>query len=305
MKESTRQIVTPGGLLLLGAFGQTMSAATVFVGTCGAPSYTTIQAAVNASAAGGTNQNCPGTYPEQIKITKNLTLTGLQGTSAGDVVITSPTAGVVVNASDLYPGAPTPVAAQVLVQNATSVNLSTITVDGSGNLIAGCAPDLRGIYYQNASGTINNVATRNQVLSSGLTGCQSGQGIFVQTNYVAPKGVANVTIQSNSVHTFQKNGITVDGPGANGNLLNNYISGQGATTGAAENGIQISDGAGASLIDNVVIDDIWAPDTSSDTGDAASGILVFLTEGYNPEQHRGLHAVWNCYRLRLHLWNFE
>lgn len=278
MNESTRHRVTLlGGLILAGAFGQRLSAATVFVGTCGTPTYTTIQAAVNASAAGGTIKICPGTYREQIKITKNLTLTGLQGTSAGDVVITSPTTGVVVNSSDLYPGDPLAVAAQVLVQNATSVNLSTITVDGSGNLIAGCAPDLRGIYYQNASGIISNVATRNQVLSAGLTGCQAGQGIFVQTSYVT-KGIANVTIQNNSVHTFQKNGITVDGPGATGNLLNNYIAGQGPTNGAGENGVQISDGAGGSVIDNVVIDEIWAPDTSADTGDAAAGILVYSSQ---------------------------
>ena len=52
----------------------------VQVGTCKSsmPSYTTIQAAVNAAAAGATVTVCPGTYPEQVTISKNLSLLGLQ-----------------------------------------------------------------------------------------------------------------------------------------------------------------------------------------------------------------------------------
>jgi len=270
------RFAAPGTLLFALSIGcQTLAAATIYVGTCGTPNQPTIQKAVTASVAGGTVLICPGTYPEQVTITKNLTVTGVQSGNADSVVITSPATGVVSNTTDLY-STTSPVAAQVLVQNAASVTLSNITVDGSGNGIAGCAPDLRGIYYQNASGTITSVVTRNQVLAAGLTGCQAGQGIFVQSGY--SKGTAVVNIQGNSVHTFQKNGITADGPGAIATVLNNYISGQGSTTGAAENGVQISDGAGGSVVGNVVIDEIWAPDTSSDTGDAAAGILIYASE---------------------------
>jgi parallel beta-helix repeat protein len=184
----------------------------------------------------------------------------------------------VQNAYDLYMPPSIPVAAQVLVQKAQNVNISNITVDGSNNLIAGCAADLRGIYYQNASGILAAVATRNQTLATGLIGCQSGEGIFVQSGY-GSSGAAHVTIQTSSVHSFQKNGVTGDGSETNLNVLNNYISGQGPTTGAAENGVQVSDGAAGQVLGNTVIDNIWAPDTSADTGDAASGILIYASQG--------------------------
>jgi hypothetical protein len=193
-------------------------------------------------------------------------------------VITSPAGGVVQNAYDLYEPPSIPVAAQVLVQKAQSVNIGNIAVDGSNNLIAGCAPDLRGIYYQNASGTLEAVATRNQTLAPGLTGCQSGEGIFVQSGY-GSTGAANVVIQASSVHSFQKNGITGDGSETCLTVLNNYISGQGPTTGAAENGVQVSDGAVGQVIGNTVIDNIWAPDVFPDTGDAAGGIIIVGSEG--------------------------
>ena len=51
--------------------------------------------------------------------------------------------------------------------------------------------------------------------------------------------------------------------------------GAGSTNGAAENGIQLGFGATGKISGNTTIDDTWAPDTSSDTGDAAAGILVF------------------------------
>jgi hypothetical protein len=272
------------GVALLAATGsgaQMLSASTVYVGSCGpakATSYATIQQAVTAVPAASVIFVCPGTYPEQVTITKNLTLKGLLSGTADAAVITSPAGGVVQNTYDLYLPPSIPVAAQVLVQGAQSVNIANITVDGSNNLIAGCAPDLRGIYYQNASGDLSGVATRNQTLTSGLTGCQSGEGIFVQSGY-GSTGHANVTVQGCSVHSFQKNGVTGDGSETNLLVVNDYISGQGPTTGAAENGVQISDGAAGSVLANTVFDLIWAPDTSSDSGDAASGILIYASEG--------------------------
>jgi parallel beta-helix repeat protein len=278
---------------VLAAFGSQAAFAwptTAFAGTCGTPSYPTIQAAVTAVATGGTVKVCPGTYPEQVTITRNVTLVGVVSGNADAAIVTSPVAGVLVNTADLYPPASTalPVAAQILVQNASVVNISNITVDGSNNLIGGCAPDIRGIYYQNASGTISNVVTRNQVLTTALTGCQSGQGIFVQSSYSGAgyaSASANVTIKNSSVHNFQKNGVTVDGPKAYGNVTGNSITGQGPTTGAAENGVQISDGAGGSVTDNAIVDNIWAPDTSSDTGDAAAGILIYASEHVTVENN--------------------
>jgi parallel beta-helix repeat protein len=254
-----------------------LHASTLYVGSCGSPNKATIQAAVNSSSPGDTVLVCPGTYPEQVTITKNLTLQGLVIGTAGQVVITPPAGGVVVNSFDLYPGA-SPVASQVLVKNAHQVVLNNITVDGNNNGISSCATDIRGIYYQNASGTIENVTTRNQVAgypSLALDGCQTGQGIFVQSGYGTSSIPQYVAILGNSVREFAKNGITVDGSPLNFLLQKNYIVGQGPTTGAAQNGVQISDGATGSVLNNTTIDEIWQPDTPSQPYNAASGILVY------------------------------
>ena len=280
---NVRRFVKSGMFLLAGALVcQTLLAANIYVGSCGAPAYPTIQAAVTASTSGENIYVCPGTYPEQVTITHNVNLIGVKSGTSADVVITSPSGGVVLNAYDTYPGA-LPVAAQVLVENSSNVTITNITVDGSNNQIASCGPDLRGIYYQNASGTLNEVVTRNQILPGDFTGCQAGEGIFVQSGYSS--GQANVLIENSSVHSFQKNGITVDGPGAQGRLEDNYITGQGPTTGAAENGVQISDGAQGTITGNVVANEIWALDVFGDTGDAASGILIYSSENVQIENN--------------------
>jgi hypothetical protein len=281
--SNVRRCLKFGMFLLVGALGcQTLLAANIYVGSCGSPTYATIQKAVTASSPGENILICPGTYAEQVSITHNVNLIGVKVGTSDNVIITSPSGGVVQNTTDTYSAALT-VAAQILVQNASNVTLTNITVDGSNNLIAGCGPDLRGIYYQNASGTINEVVTRNQILPAGFTGCQAGQGIFVQSGYSS--GQANVLIENSTVHSFQKNGITVDGPGAQGRLEYNYITGVGPTEGAAENGVQISDGAQGTVLGNVVTNEIWAPDVFGDTGDAASGILVYASENVQIENN--------------------
>jgi parallel beta-helix repeat protein len=243
----------------------------VIVGSCKVGTQLpTIQQAVNASAPGGTVQICPGSYTEQVAITKNLTLTGLVEGNSAQAVILPPAAGLAVNTT--YLGSTYPVAAQILVQNAT-VTLSNLTVDGTGNGISACSPDVVGVLYQNASGTIKGNLIRNQYIAPFATygGCQSGQGIYVEGSGAA----ASVSIQNNTVQAFQKNGITVTNGGVSFAIGGNTVLGLGATRGAGENGMQLSFGATGSVTTNRVGDEIWQPDQFGDTGDAASGILVY------------------------------
>jgi len=114
MKRRTHVTIFAAVCLAVTAIPASLHAATLYVGTCGGPNKPTIQAAVNASSQYDTVLVCPGIYPEQVTITKNLTLQGLVVGTAGQVVITPPAAGVVTNTTDLYPGG-LPVAAQVLV----------------------------------------------------------------------------------------------------------------------------------------------------------------------------------------------
>ncbi len=251
-------------------------AATLAVGTCKptAPSFTTIQAAVNAAPSGAIIDVCPGTYPEQVTITKNLKLQGIATGQSNAAIIVPPATGLVNNTASLVDGSP--IAAQVLVSGTPLVTIANITVDGSNNLGATCSFDPIGIYYQNASGTINETAVQNQALTANLNGCQGGLGIYVESG---GSGTSTVSITNNQVKNFQKNGITANEIGTTVTVTGNTVIGQGPTTGAAENSIQLGFGAVGTVSANIVGDDVWAPDVFGDTGDAAAGILVYGSAG--------------------------
>ncbi|MGB9472599.1 MAG: hypothetical protein WBQ59_24855, partial [Candidatus Acidiferrum sp.] len=197
-------------LVLAACFvASTAQASTVVVGTCksGVPQFTTIQAAVSSAPAGSTVEVCPGTYPEQITITKKLTLIGEPSGTNDAAVVVAPVGGVVQNATDIFGN---PVAAQIFVENAVGVTISHLTVDGSANGLSGCSLDLQGIYYQNSTGTITYNAVRNQILDPADQGCPVGLAINVESTLGTPA----VTISNNAVRNYQKNGITAAGLGA-------------------------------------------------------------------------------------------
>jgi hypothetical protein len=266
--------------LWLGVFAclisQSLWAATVVVGTCKPlVHFSTIQAALNASPANTTIDICPGTYAEQLTITRSVALIGVANGTSDAIVIVPPAGGLVANTTSLATG--NPIAAHIWASGVSTFNITNVIVDSIGNNIFACAPDLIGILYQNSSGTVNHVVTRNQWVGTSETdtnfnGCQSGLGIFVQSG---SSGTSTVTVSNSSVHDYQKNGITGNETGTTLTVTNNDVVGQGSTTGAAENGIQIGFGAAGTVTGNLVIDDVWAPDTISDPGDAAAGILLF------------------------------
>jgi parallel beta-helix repeat protein len=271
------RVLVPAVLAIFTCFFTTNSSAasTVAVGTCltGLVHFTTIQAAIDASPAGITIKVCPGTYQEQVSINKKLTLEGVASGSSDAAIIVPPAGGLVQNTTDI--DNPTlGVAAQILVVSpAITVNISNLTVDGLNNLIAGCGPDLQGILFQNASGTLNHVAVRNQTLSAGLGGCQSGEGIFVQT---AAGLTSTVTVENSSVHSYNKNGITGNDTGTSLTVTGTYVQGAGVVPfpGAAQNGIQIGFGATGKVTTSTVIDNIYGDTTQADSAD----ILLFDTE---------------------------
>ncbi len=265
-------------VLTLGVVCSALSAmaANVAVGSCkpSLPSYPDIQQAVNSVPAGSTIQVCPGSYPQQVVVNKNLIIKGIASGNQGAAIITVPVGGLVQNTASLATGRP--IAAQLLVQDpASAVMLTNITVDGSNNGIADCVLNPIGIYYQNASGVISHSTVLNEVLSAGLEGCQSGLGIFAQSG----GGSSVVNINNNHVENYQKNGITGNELGTNVTITSNTVIGQGPTTGAAENSIQIGFGATGSISKNTVGSDVWAPDNIGDPGDAAAGILVYASHG--------------------------
>ena len=242
---------------------------------CPHAGFTHIQDAINSAAAGDRIRICQGTYAEQLTIQKSLTLDADSGAILMPGVMHQ-------NTVSLFDSAP--IAAAILVQNAPNVTVRGLIVDGANNGISACAPDLEGITFQNASGSIERTAVRNFKLGSGLEGCQSGTGIFVQSGGGT---ISNVEINDCTVHDYQKNGITADEIGTNASIRHNVVTGLGPTTGAAQNGIQIGFGAEGVIERNLVTNNIWSPCNVAATCQfVATNILVTQSDGVEVSRNR-------------------
>ena len=263
------------------AQAQTTTPPPVQVGKCrgGVPSYSTIQAAVNAAAAGASVYVCPGIYPEQVTVSKNLSLSGVPSGNANAAVIVPPSGGLVQNATDPSPAsANPPIAAQLSVQGPNiTVNLSNLTVDGGNNQLSSCsAPTLVGVYYLHASGTLQGLNLRNQLLGSADMACNSGLG-----SYLEGTSANAITFKNSTVSNYQKNGITANGDGSGTgpviNFTGNTVVGQGPAAGIAQNGIQIGYGASGKITVNLLLDSVSSGTSSSSV--AATGILLNASNG--------------------------
>jgi hypothetical protein len=246
------------GLLVL-LHGQPLLASTVSVGTCqpALPHFTTIQAAINASALGGTVLVCPGTYPEQLAIFHPITIRGVDSAGSNLALITMPPGGT---------------GNQIYVQ-ATGVNISDVTVDGSNNGATVCGQGPNGIYYWLSSGTINHVVVRNEFPAVEITDCLSGDGIFVGTDNT---GASNVTIENSSIHGFQANGIEVRGRGASATITRNSIGGN--VPGLSGNGIAVWFGASGNITGNSIIN-ILEPIAFPNFFGAGYGVIIQCSQG--------------------------
>lgn len=230
--------------------------------------FSTIGAAITAAAPGDTIKVCPGIYDEQVTVSKQLTIRGDNG------AIVKPTA-MVANTTSLSSG--NPIAAAIVVRpnldTGTLVNvvIESLTIDGADNGIGGCLPNVVGIFYRKASGSINKVAVKNIKLAPALLGCQSGLGIFVQA--ISP-GVANVTVQDSSVNEYQKNGITGNENGTTIKVLRNVVTGFGVTDAIAQNGVQVAFGAKGQIESNIITNNVYGLCTPTECNFSSTNILV-------------------------------
>ena len=219
--------------------------------------YTKISSAIAAAKPNDVIDVCPGVYDEQLLIDKPLTLHGENG------AVLQPSS-VQFNTSS--PASGTPLVALVLVQDTKGVTIQTLVVDGSVAVAVALPPDttlddngcpspgdrLFGIFFRNASGAVRSTAIENMHFSfeaDGIHTCPDGAGIRVQTGNGAS---ARVTIQGNSIHDYQRNGVTVIGAGVDVQVSANVVTGLDSAATAVQNGIQVSFGATGTVSENVV-----------------------------------------------------
>jgi parallel beta-helix repeat protein len=251
-------------------------AKTLYVATSGTDTDNNCQASINPcqtinfalslAQSGATIKVQAGTYAEQVKITQPVTI---EGAGATQTVI-EPT---VVPNKDTDTDSAEPQFYIVDVSHTTGVNLKDLGIDGSAATASldtdsyGCGQDYVGAYYHDASGSMTDDAVTGIELPADLFGCQGGLGVYAATDHgsLIP---SVLSMKSDDVNTYDKNGITCDDPGTVCDISKTTVTGIGSTPLVAQNGIQIW-AASASVTANVVTDNTYDGPTWS-----ASGILI-------------------------------
>lgn len=248
-------------VLLALCFADAASAATVNV--CPGSPLPTVQAGVNAAAAGDTIQVCAGTFAEQVMVTKSVKLVGA-GSAQTTIVLPRPVTGTqdVVTIDGTGGG--------------VDVEISGFTIKGLAPT-GECAPAgttylLSGIYVRNGANANIHDNVITGMRGDPLDGCQKGSGIRVGRAATPTSGTATIT--NNTISDYQKTGIIVDNAGSAATITGNTITGVGPTNVVAQNGMQISRGAVATVSGNRVSGNAY-----TGSGFTSTGLLLFGSLG--------------------------
>ena len=219
-----------------------------------------IQAAVNASAAGDIVLVDVGVFVEQVHIvTAGLTL---RGAGPGATVIRSPAH---LSASFYSSATNYPI---VFVEETDGVTVADLTIDGDH--LGAFNIRFLGLAYWNAGGTVDNVDIVN-VRESPLTALMHGVGLYAFND---DGGAHDLVLRDLDVEEFQRAGATLGGPGLTVDAERVTVTGLGPNAVIAQLGIQISDAANGTLTDCVVEDIQYTSSPGS-----ASGILIYQSLG--------------------------
>ena len=231
------------------------SAATLIVGKpntgCTGAQYSTIIDAVNAASSGDTIQICPALYPEQLTLTKPLTLIGTEVNGVQRVLLQpasmSPSAGLDGAVGSL------PFEAVITVMNTQGVSIQNLAIDASKNGITGCNTLVAGVHFYNSSGALRNSAIYG-AQTPGCTGDNAlvfGNGFGVQID-ADQTGRFDVAVDQNSIHDFTRDGIQVVSPGVTARINGNAISGAGPGGGVFQFGVFVLNGAVGQVTNNII-----------------------------------------------------
>jgi hypothetical protein len=233
--------------------------------------YSRIQDAVDAAPPGAQIKVCPGTYPEQVRITKNnLTLFSqipLEAVIQAPVVLTYPNSVVTVS-------------------GATGVTIRQFTISGpyvavDPGACAGLTDRHTGVRLVNGSATIfGNHITKIRDANPALFGCQDGIAVLVGRQFEGQVGDA--LLRNNLIDQYQKGGVVVDNAGSYAWVTQNEITGEGLTPITAQNGVQVGRGASADVDHNEISRNQFARLGLTDT---AAGVLLFETDAHVSTDH--------------------
>jgi hypothetical protein len=225
--------------------------------------YAKIQTAIDAANPGDAIIVDPGTYFEQLSISKSLNITG----SSGGIIITVPS----VLLPDVFGTSNV-----VDITNDAIVTMSKVTISGPGP--TSCGSIQAGIFVSGGAILKITNSTITDIRDNPVSGCQNGDGILVgraKLNTIGHAEISNVLVTK-----YQKGGIVVDGAGSTASVKNNDINFGFISVNIAPNGIQVSRGAQATVSNNNVSQNICSaivcgPDLANPHLDQAAGVLLY------------------------------
>jgi hypothetical protein len=269
---------------------------------CASAAYHSVQAAVTAAERYENSHRttvptinvCPGTYSEQVTITRSLSINGVRKSGSNHSVVIelpaavgdTPAAGLSktnCQAADSATGTEVPTsvievcAARAGGQNTAGVNVSIshVTAEGRWKFEGTCAVSMYGVLVEGGAALTLSDSTVERIWDFPLQGCQSGVG--VQAGYAPTGQVGHVVMKNDRVRQYQKNGITIDGLHSTGKIAGATVTGSGATPTIAQNGIQISFGATGSVTASTISANnyIGTPADEGNFPTYADGVLVY------------------------------
>lgn len=218
----------------------------------GSGKFTTIQAAVNAANPNDKIEVKNGIYSEQV--TFNPTKDGVKLLAkGGNVTITTP--------ADLV--------SPLAIVNVAGAD--DVTIDGFRIVGPLAASDLgNGILVgDGGSATIRN-NTISDIRANPVSGEQDGDAI--QIGGFLPNGTetpGTALIENNRIVRYQKTGVVVFNEGSSAVVRDNVITGLGATTVIAQNGVEVSFGADATVTGNTISGNDFTP-----AGTESAGVYI-------------------------------
>ena len=209
-------------------------------GTCPSAFFSRIQNAIDAAPPGTTIELCPGTYAEQLLVTKRVRIMGSPGARLVPPALPLRTTSLRSGRS---------VAAAIVLRGPATID--GLAIDASAHGVTTCdgsEPLLAGIYVRGVGASILGTSVTGTRIPNAPSGCANGVGILVQGGGGAPR----VRVEGNSIDAYQRAGIVVQDPGVRASVRENVVRGDGDTPDRTQNGIEVSNGAVATIQDNVV-----------------------------------------------------
>jgi parallel beta-helix repeat protein len=251
MKQSLSRIVWSASATLLSCAS---FAVPLYVATSGSnaanncqtsatPCQTVTYALTQAAASGDTINIAAGNYVEEFTINKNVSLVGASATTT---IITAP-AALTVNTA-VPPGSGGQATTIVFVTGGVTASMNALQVRGPGT--GACGSIGYGVFVGGGSSFAFTNGRIELVRDTPLAGCQNGTDIRFGAQ--ATSQVGSGSVQNSTITTFQKNGITVDNVGSNVSISGNTVAGELPPPNIAQNAIQVSRGATATITNNQI-----------------------------------------------------